>query len=66
MVQTTITVNLPPRLAEEIKNYVQAGWATDLNALILEALRRYLETHQAELIEQFIRQDIEWGLLGND
>jgi hypothetical protein len=30
--------------------------------LIAEALRRFLDTHRAELMERFIREDVEWGL----
>jgi Arc/MetJ-type ribon-helix-helix transcriptional regulator len=60
------TINLPPRLAELVRSYVQAGWFPDLNTLVIEALRRYLETHQIELTEHFIREDVEWGLHGND
>jgi hypothetical protein len=44
------------------KDYVQQGWFPDLNTRIAKALRRYLESHRADLQAQFIRQDIEWGL----
>ncbi|HZQ07889.1 MAG TPA: ribbon-helix-helix domain-containing protein [Anaerolineae bacterium] len=64
MEETTIT--LPPKLAEQVKLFVQAGWFPDLNALVVEALRRYLETHRLELTEHYIWQDVEWGLRGND
>ena len=64
MSQTTI--NLPPRLAELVDSYVQAGWFPDLNTMVIEALRRYLETHQLELTERFIMEDVEWGLRGNE
>ncbi|MBM4079885.1 MAG: CopG family transcriptional regulator [Planctomycetes bacterium] len=60
------TVNLPPRLAEQVEAYVRAGWFPDVNALITEALRRYLESHRMELMEQFVLKDVEWGLRGND
>jgi Arc/MetJ-type ribon-helix-helix transcriptional regulator len=62
----TATIQLPPRLAEQVKQYVQAGWFPDLNTLVVEALRRYLETHRSELTERFIREDVEWGLHGKD
>lgn len=62
----TTTITLPPKLAEQVKSFVQAGWFPDLNTLIVEALRRYLETHRAELTERYIWQDVEWGLRGND
>lgn len=60
------TINLPPQLAKQVQSYIQAGWFSDLNALVIEALRRYLEAHQVELEEQFMLEDVEWGLRGND
>lgn len=62
----TATIALPPRLQEQARVYIQQGWAPDLNTLIVEALRRYLETHQMELIEHFLWQDVEWGLHGDE
>ena len=66
MQEQTATIKLPAHLAEQIQTYLQAGWGSDLNALIVEALRRYLESHTTELMEEFIRRDVEWGLHGND
>ncbi len=64
--ETATTITLPPRLAEQVKDYVQEGWFPDLNALIAEALRRYLEAHHSELTERFIHEDVEWGLRGDE
>jgi Arc/MetJ-type ribon-helix-helix transcriptional regulator len=66
MTTTAMTVHLPPRLVEQMDTLVQAGWFSDLDTLIVEALRRYLETHQLELQEHFLRQDVDWGLQGRD
>jgi PIN domain nuclease of toxin-antitoxin system len=44
------------------KAFVEEGWATDVNELLAEALRRYLESHSSQLSETFIREDVEWGL----
>lgn len=66
MAEMTVTINLPPPLAEQVQSYIQAGWFPDLNELIVEALRRYLEAHQPELTEHFVWQDVEWGLHGHD
>jgi hypothetical protein len=32
----------------------------------LAILRRFLESHRENLLEEFIRQDVEWGLTGDD
>jgi len=64
--ETVTTIRMPKQLAEQVQTYIQAGWFSTLNELVVEALRRYLETHQIELAEQFIWQDVEWGLHGNE
>jgi hypothetical protein len=45
---------------------VQQGWASNLQEIINESLRRYLDSHQDLLTENFILEDVEWGLHGND
>jgi hypothetical protein len=45
---------------------VTEGCINNMDALIAEAIRRYVESHQQTLTERFIREDIEWGLHGKD
>jgi hypothetical protein len=66
MQETKATITLPPRLAQAAEIYVQSGWTSDLNTLVVEALRRYLEAHQIELQERFLLEDVEWGLRGDE
>ena len=61
-----INLPLPPRIKEQVEDQIRQGWFSDLNSLILEALRRYLETHSGELSERWIDQDVEWGLRGSE
>jgi hypothetical protein len=63
---TRIQAELPERLIAQAREFVRAGWATDLDQLIADALRRYLESHSGELAETFVREDVQWGLLGHD
>jgi len=66
-VQTaTIQADVPVRLLAEMQTLVEAGWFRDLDGLMLNALRRFVEPHRAELVERFIREDVEWGLHGNE
>jgi len=51
---------------EEAREFVRAGWATDFNQLIADALRRYLESHSADLVEAFVREDVRWRIHGGD
>jgi len=62
----TLQAELPDKLYEQLKLLVKAGWFNDEKSVITEALRRFFETHKPELMEKFIREDIEWGLRGKD
>ena len=63
---TAIQAELPPELLAQARAFVEEGWATDVNELLAEALRRYLESHSSQLSETFIREDVEWGLNGDE
>jgi hypothetical protein len=60
----TIQVTLSTDLVCEARRFVDDGWAADLDNLLAEALRRYLETHGSALTEAFVREDVHWGLHG--
>jgi len=62
----TIQTDVPLRLLTEMQMLVEAGWFRDLDDLMLDALRRFVESHRAELMERFIREDVEWGLHGDE
>lgn len=59
-----IQANLPENLLMKAQQLVQAGWVSNLDDLLADALRRYLESHSEELAEKFIREDVQWGLFG--
>jgi len=61
-----IQMTLPPRLYQQIRTLVAEGWFRDENDLLFEALRRFLEVRRPELMERFIREDVEWGLHGEE
>ena len=63
---TAIQAELPPELLAQARAFVEEGWAKDVNELLAEALRRYLESHSSQLSETFIREDVEWGLNGDE
>ena len=62
----TIRTEVPTRLHEELEALVEAGLSQDLDGVVLEALRRYAESHSQALIDAFVREDVEWGLRGSD
>lgn len=63
---TSIEMAIPPRLQQQVRLLIQEGWYRDENELVLEALRRFLETHHPKIMEQFIMEDVEWGLHGQE
>lgn len=60
----TIQAELPEQLYKKVQSLVKEGWFRDEEDVLSEATRRFLETHEAELMEKFIREDLEWGLRG--
>ena len=66
-VQTArVETDIALRLLAQMEMLVDAGWFRDLDDLMLDALRRFVESHRPELMERFIREDVEWGLKGDD
>jgi len=61
-----IETEMPEQLARQTQALGEQGWASDINALIVEAVRRCCETHQGALTEAFLREDVQWGLHGDD
>ncbi len=61
-----ITISSPPQIAKQVHEQIQQGWFPDVNSLVVEALRRYLETRTSETTEQFTHQEVEWGLSGEE
>ena len=62
----TLSTEVPVALFEELHALVRKGWSRDLDDLIVDALRRYAESHRDSLMEELVRDDVEWGLRGGD
>jgi len=62
----TLQTEVPDKIYEQIKILVDSGWFQDESSVVIEALRRFIETHKPEIMEKFIREDVEWGLHGKD
>ncbi|MEI6708001.1 MAG: CopG family transcriptional regulator [Methylococcales bacterium] len=63
---TLVETQIPDQLWQQAQNMVQQGWINNMDELVAEAIRRYVESHQQILSERFIQDDIEWGLHGED
>lgn len=57
-----IHVELPDKLAAEIEAYVQAGWFGSEAEVIRAAVADFVRRRRVELLERFMRDDIEWAL----
>ncbi|MFI3157330.1 MAG: CopG family transcriptional regulator [Methylococcaceae bacterium] len=63
---TTVKTEIPDQLWQQAQNRVDQGGFDNIDDLIAEPIRRYLESHQEAVNERFIREDIEWGLHGRE
>ncbi|MBS3953023.1 MAG: CopG family transcriptional regulator [Methylomicrobium sp.] len=63
---TTLQTQIPDQLLQQAQYLVNQGWVTNIDELIAEAMRRYLESHRETMTEEFIREDVDWGLHGQD
>ena len=66
METTLIEAELPRELEARARRFVEEGWAGGFDALLAEALRRFLESHPEPVTAAFIKQDVEWGLHGRE
>lgn len=62
----TLSTEVPTALFAELNALVAKGWSRDLDDLVLDALRRYAESHRDSLMEELVREDVNWGLHGGD
>lgn len=61
---TTRQTQIPDQLLQQAQYLVQQGWVANMDELIAEAMRRRLGSLRETTTEQFIREDVEWGLHG--
>jgi len=61
-----INIECPDWLADRLARFVREGWVADEQQAMIEALRRFLDSHRPELIESQVLADVEWGLHGSD
>jgi metal-responsive CopG/Arc/MetJ family transcriptional regulator len=59
-----IEAKIPDQLDRTIDELVEQGWFKSRDHVLREALSRFLQAHRPELMEKFIREDVEWGLRG--
>jgi hypothetical protein len=61
---TSFQAEIPDQLLHQAAVLIRDGWAANIDEILSNAQRRYLDSHSAALSEAFIREDLEWGLRG--
>jgi Arc/MetJ-type ribon-helix-helix transcriptional regulator len=61
-----LEAEVPRRLMGEMQALVAAGWFRSLDEIVVDALRRFVESHRGELMDELICEDVDWGLRGSD
>jgi hypothetical protein len=61
-----LNIECPDALANRLEHLVREGWVAGREEAVIEALRRFLDSHPPELTESQILSDIDWGLHGRD
>ena len=62
----TIQMEVPEQLYQKAIGLVKEGWFRDEKDIFSEAIRRFLDSHQPEMMEKFVLDDVEWGLSGDE
>ena len=62
----TIQAEVPEQLYKKAQMIVKEDWFRDEQDIFSEAIRRFLDAHRSDLMEKFVREDVEWGLHGQD
>jgi Arc/MetJ-type ribon-helix-helix transcriptional regulator len=57
-----IQIELPDKVAAELEAYVKAGWFGSEAELIRAAVLEFVRRNRIDLLERFMRDDIEWAL----
>jgi Arc/MetJ-type ribon-helix-helix transcriptional regulator len=58
---TSMQTEVPTSLIAQAQRLIDAGWFSSMDDIMLSALRRFLDSHREDLMEDYIRQDVEWG-----
>lgn len=57
----TISIKLPDDVANQMQEFVKAGYFSTEHELVLAALAQFIRRNRIELAEEFARDDIAWA-----
>lgn len=58
----TLTITIPDHMEKHIDVLINNGFAQNRDILLNEAISRYIDSHNDEIIKQQILRDVNWGL----
>jgi len=62
----TIPAKVTERLVMELDELVKQGWYASRSEAIRDAIRELVKKTKLDRLEQAIREDIRWGLYGDE
>jgi hypothetical protein len=60
----TLSIQCPDWLADQLERLITEGVVADQQQAVIEALRRFINSHRPDLIQSQVLSDVEWGLHG--
>ena len=61
---TEFHAHIPEQLDKQMQLLINDGWFSNMDEIISDALRRFLDSHKPEIMEHSIQEDVKWGLSG--
>jgi len=62
----TIPAKVTGRLVMEMDEMIKEGWYANRSELIRDAIREMVKRIKIQMLEDAIKEDVEWGLHGKD
>ena len=62
----TIPARVTGRLIVEMDELIKEGWYANRSELIRDAIRQMVKRVKIQMLEQFMKEDVEWGLHGKN
>lgn len=61
----TIKAEIPDRVFTQLDHLVKEGWFASQEEIVRQALEKFLHVNRPEILEKFVREDVEWALHGS-
>ncbi|MBD3155489.1 MAG: ribbon-helix-helix protein, CopG family [Candidatus Aenigmarchaeota archaeon] len=62
----TVPARVTGRLVLEMDELIKEGWYANRSELIRDAIREMVKRVKIHMLEQAMKDDVEWGLHGKD